>query len=589
MAGRFTIVMPSRPGTLRPTAKLGASIMTKLIAMTAIVVAVIVGTLAIYFPSREIRDLEQEHFLRASTYGALLSNQLRSAVAFSDRETAREVLASLTVDPDVVAITLFVDRGNELFRVGSPGAWVERARDGVMSRRLLRVGDRIAVVTPVESLEGPRGTLVIELSQARIGSHVTALMIAAFTIGGCALALGVFAMFLIARSFVRRLRAIIDVASTESPDSEQRTVVVDSRDEIGVLGNAFNQMLARLHADRARLHDSVTNLTAAEDQLAKANRDLERRVDVRTAELSDANAQLQRELTHRSAIEAELRQAQKLESVGRLASGIAHEINTPVQFVSDSCSFLEEATGDLLAVIAGYRQALTALDQKTIDAVTALERSREVETQRDLNYLEEQIPLAIQRSLLGLERVSVIVRAMKEFAYPERHERAPSDLNRAIMNTLTVARNEYQHVAQVETDLQELPLVSCHIGELNQVFLNIIVNAAHAIEMGRSDGQGKIVIRTTTCDGDVKITIQDNGCGIPGSVIDKVFDPFFTTKAIGKGTGQGLAIARTVVVDKHRGKLDVASRSGEGTTFTITVPIDRDASGPGDGNTAELR
>jgi signal transduction histidine kinase len=565
--------MSAPSGKQRPTARLHASIMTKLIAMTAIVVAVIVGALTVYFPSRELRDLEQEQFARASIYGALLSSQVRSAVAFADRETAREVLSSLTADPDVVAITLFVDRGDELFRHGTPDAWVARARDGVLSRRVFHVGDRIAVVTPVESLEGPRGTLVIELSSARMRSYQITLVVTALVVGGGAIAFGAFAAYLIARSLARRLRAIVDIASSVSHDAVPRMVTVDSHDEIAVLGSAFNDMLLRLHADRARLHQTVTELTAAEEQLAKTNRELEQRVVTRTEALSEANRQLTHEMNHRSAMEVELRQAQKLESVGRLASGIAHEINTPVQFVSDSCAFLETASEDLLSVITGYRAALTALEGRAIDASTALERSHTIEQELDLAYLVEQIPLAIQRSLQGLKRVSTIVHAMKDFAYPDRNEQAPSDLNRAITSTLIVARNEYKYVAELETDLRDLPMVTCHIGELNQVILNIVVNAAHAIEARRSDTLGKIVIRTATGTDTVKITIQDNGCGIPDAVIEKIFDPFFTTKEIGKGTGQGLAIARAVVVDKHHGRLDVASRIGEGTTFTITLPI----------------
>jgi signal transduction histidine kinase len=553
-------------------ASVHASIMTKLIAMTMVVVAVIVAGLAGYFSSRELNDLAREQMSRAATYGTLLSSQLRSAVAFSDRETAREVLSSLAADPDVVAVTLFPERGDALFRTGAPDPRIERGRPAA-ELQLLQVGDRVAVIAPIDSLEGPRGTLVIELSSARMGSFRSELTTAAVVVGGGAFAFGAFAAYLIARSFVRRLRVLIDVARTAAHDAEPRTILVTSNDEIGALGHAVNHMLARLHADRAHLHQMVTNLTAAEDQLAKTNRELEKRVATRTAALSEMNRMLHDEMQQRSSVEIELRQAQKLESVGRLASGIAHEINTPVQFVSDSCAFLENATADILQVVGGYRAILVALDERSLDAATGLGRGRALDAEHDLDYLAEQIPLAIQRALLGLQRVSAIVRAMKDFAYPDRKDQSPSDLNRAITSTLTVARNEYKYVAELVTDLADLPPVTCHVGELNQVFLNIIVNAAHAIEGHRADGTGKIVVRTFALADHVKITIEDNGGGIPDAVRDKIFDPFFTTKEIGKGTGQGLAIARAVVVDKHRGKLDVTSTVGAGTTFTITLPI----------------
>ena len=182
--------------------------------------------------------------------------------------------------------------------------------------------------------------------------------------------------------------------------------------------------------------------------------------------------------------------------------------------------------------------------------------------------------------------MSAIVRAMKEFAYPDHAEQVPADLNRAILSTLTVARNEYKYVAEVRTELDDLPLVTCHVGELNQVILNMVVNSAHAIAEASAKAErerdGLIVVRTRASGDLVEIEIEDNGCGIPASALDKIFDPFFTTKEIGKGSGQGLAIARAVIVEKHAGKIDVASRVGYGTTFTITLPVfGRDQPGPG--------
>jgi PAS domain S-box-containing protein len=280
------------------------------------------------------------------------------------------------------------------------------------------------------------------------------------------------------------------------------------------------------------------------------------------------------DVTERRQMEFDLQQAQKLESVGRLASGVAHEINTPIQFVSDSLHFLRSANADLAPVMSQYRQLLASARQGPIaeEALVALESA---EGQADLPFLVEQIPTAIARSLDGLQRVATIVRALKEFAHPEQNERKAADLNHALTTTLTMASNEYRYVADVETDFAELPRVMCHVGELNQVFLNLIVNAAHAIEecVPASGDRGLIRIATRLEGAHAVISISDTGCGVPESIRGKIFDPFFTTKEVGKGTGQGLAIARSVVVDKHGGTLSFDSEPGHGTTFVIRLPV----------------
>jgi signal transduction histidine kinase len=579
MAGRSHT--SSKPNEMKK-ARFTASIHFKLIGLTAVLIAAIVAFLTGYFASRQIRTLHDEQLAKVSAYGEILGGQVRSAVAFDDRETAREVLASLAADRDVAATTLFVENGDTLYSSGRPSAWVERARQGVVERRVFASEERVAVVVPVVSLEGPRGVLVIELSMGRVLATQSATLVTAFAIGIGALFFGVVAAWLIARSFVRRLRAIGSVAGSVAAGTDDRKeVAVDSADEIGVLADAFNRMLAQLRTEQGRLRVTVETLTLAEEELARANAELETRVATRTSQLSAANSQLQSEMAHRSKIEFELRQAQKLESVGRLASGIAHEINTPIQFVSDSCSFVETATADLLRVIAHHRETLTSLRAQAVAIDDAVASAQSVEHECDVDYLVEEIPRAIGRATQGLVRVSNIVRSMKEFAYQDRAERSAADINRAILSTLTVANNELKYVADVKTDFAELPPVMCHLGELNQVVLNIVVNAAHAIEtqVKGTDRKGAIAV-TTRADGDnVVIEITDNGCGIPQELLDKIFDPFFTTKEIGKGTGQGLAIARSVINDKHGGKLTVRSVVGEGSTFTIVLPIDPEAAG----------
>jgi PAS domain S-box-containing protein len=271
-------------------------------------------------------------------------------------------------------------------------------------------------------------------------------------------------------------------------------------------------------------------------------------------------------------LEISLRQAQKLESVGQLAAGIAHEINTPVQFVSDSVHFVRDAVTDLFGILQLYRALREAVPSSLDAAVCAI---AEAEESADVEYLASQLPKALDRALDGVERVATIVRGMKAFAHPDRKDKVPADLNGALESTITIARNEYKYVADVETEFGELPPVTCHVGELNQVFLNVIVNAAHAIGdvVGGTETRGRIRI-TTRRDGDwAVVSIADTGGGIPEAVRHRVFDPFFTTKEVGRGTGQGLAIARSVVVEKHQGELTFETQIGQGTTFTIRLPI----------------
>jgi PAS domain S-box-containing protein len=275
-----------------------------------------------------------------------------------------------------------------------------------------------------------------------------------------------------------------------------------------------------------------------------------------------------RDLTDAKRLELELRQAQKLESVGRLSAGIAHEINTPIQFIGDNTKFQEEAFTAMSRMLDAQRAALAA---RAPDVLPELEQLGE---ELDLAYVLEQIPKTMARTLEGVRRVATIVRAMKEFAHPDRKDKIAVDLNRALDATLEVARNEYKLVADVETAFGEVPMVTCHANEVNQVFLNLIVNAAHAIADVVKGAGGKGVIRVSTrCERDeVEVAVADTGGGIPAAIQDKIFDPFFTTKEVGRGTGQGLTIARNVV-DRHRGTIRFETEPGRGTTFFIRLPI----------------
>jgi PAS domain S-box-containing protein len=289
-----------------------------------------------------------------------------------------------------------------------------------------------------------------------------------------------------------------------------------------------------------------------------------------------------RDVTERVALEQERdrlefdrRVSHHLEAVGQLAAGIAHEINTPLQYVGDSVTFLQDAVEELLGLTASYRDTL--YNEAPIPVEQRRLTMREAEERADVEYLCERIPAAFARTSDGIARVRSIVQAMKRFSHAATTEVAPADINDAIETTLAVCRSEYKYVANVTVALGELPDVTCNIGELNQVFLNLIINAAQAIEekLSGSGAQGEIRICTRVDGSDVVIEIADDGPGIPTELQDRIYEPFFTTKEVGKGTGQGLALARATI-ERHSGSLQCASTLGQGTTFTIRLPITRE-------------
>lgn len=290
-----------------------------------------------------------------------------------------------------------------------------------------------------------------------------------------------------------------------------------------------------------------------------------------------AGVGLYEDITEKNIIEQELRQAQKIEAIGQLAAGIAHEINTPVQYVGYNLSFLRDAFKDIAPILEICRTLSTTVKSGETVPAQILRSLMEVTETADVDYLLDEIPITVEQGIEGMQRVEKIVRAMKEFSHPGSDEKTKVNINELLESTLTISRNQWKYVAELETDFQaDLPLVPCLAGEINQVFLNIIVNAAHAIEAknkGEETGLGKITIATRGKENAVQILISDTGEGIPVSIRDRVFDTFFTTKAMGKGTGQGLAIARRVVREKHQGSLSFESEEGKGTTFIIELPL----------------
>jgi signal transduction histidine kinase len=325
-------------------------------------------------------------------------------------------------------------------------------------------------------------------------------------------------------------------------------------------------------------------LTLAREELLKVNQELAKEIEERRqAELSlqefaqalaQGHAELQQAYDRLRNAHAQLLQQEKMASLGQMAAGIAHEINTPTQFLSDNTVFLRDSLKEILAFLVELRDEATRDDQPGSDLASMKERIEAL----DLEYLLEEIPRAIQQSQEGVSRVSRIVLAMKDFAHPGTNTKAPMDINQAIENTITLSHNEWKFAASLETELDPgLPPVPGFLGEFKQVILNLLVNAAHAIKAAQTNvspvEMGCIRVCTRREKEEVEIRITDTGSGIPQEIQSKIFEPFFTTKEVGAGTGLGLSIAYDIIVNKHGGSIQVTSEAGKGSTFIIRLAL----------------
>jgi signal transduction histidine kinase len=574
-------------------------------------------------------SLENSARAKSTMYASNLTQQVYGAVAMGDVAAAEEAIAPLVTDRNVYGVAVYAPGGRRLaghgnFPMSLPaGEEVKLAEDRV----LLTLRD-----VPVGY--GAPGRLYLALSTEHIFSarfraaQFPAMTTAVVLLFSILLALAhsfsvmmseVVRMFEERRQMERtekqRLEKLVSERTHElERGREQYRLVVEGTQAIpfaldvedghfeyigpqgpqrlGFSEDTWKQIgfLDRLMprdrngAVRSKIEDSKSGNFEIEATVLTQD---EKRVDLRwvaSCEQSENTGQhkvlrgMMLDVTDQRRLENELAQAQKLESVGRLAAGVAHEINTPVQFVSDSVSFVREAMDDLSEIVDKYRELRNATqseDNRVENVAAAAKAAAEAEDDVDLDYILENAPVALDRARDGLGRVAAIVRSMKEFAHPDRKEMAQSDLNQAIQSTLVIASNEYKYVAEVELALGDVPPVNCYAGEINQVVLNLIVNAAHAIGdvVRGTDKKGRIRVATRVLDDQVEIAIGDSGKGIPVEVRSRIFDPFFTTKEVGKGTGQGLAIARAVVVEKHGGTLHFETELGQGTTFYIRLPI----------------
>jgi signal transduction histidine kinase len=359
-------------------------------------------------------------------------------------------------------------------------------------------------------------------------------------------------------------------------------VAADSQDIARQLAEAQKGLRARdktIVALVNRVRDRQTNNRTAFTLLSE-NALLQQVVGNKTLELEEKNRKIEEAHRALQQTQSQLLHAQKMESIGQLAAGVAHEINTPIQYIGDNVRFLRGSLQEIIQMLVTSRELLAAARNHTVSPELLAQAEKHL-AEDGADFLIDQIPAAINESLEGVDHVAEIVRAIKEFSHPGVKEQAQLDINQAIRTTLTITRNEWKHVANVATDFApDLPWVLCCPGQINQVLLNLIVNAAQAIAdtpTVSQGGKGNIKIGTRRVEQSIEIRISDTGPGIPETIRDKIFDPFFTTKPVGKGTGQGLFIAHDVIVKKHKGTISFETELGQGTTFFICLPIAGDA------------
>jgi len=324
-------------------------------------------------------------------------------------------------------------------------------------------------------------------------------------------------------------------------------------------------------------------LEISEENLRRLNESLERTVMERTRDLALLNDELKDELRRKikdeeekDRLRQELEHSQKMQSIGTLAAGIAHEINSPLQFTNDNVDFIANSVDEIMKLVNTYNRLLMNCHTDE-DKENARKQIAELVKQINFDFITSEMPDALSQTKNGISRIRRIVNAMKQYSHLNNEEKKPANLNETLENAEIITRNEWKYYADIENRFSDdIPFISCYEADLNQVFMNLIVNAAHAVQDAIEKEiikRGVIVICTRKAGEKVLISICDNGTGIPKDVHNRIYDPFFTTKEVGKGTGQGLSIVHKTIVEKHQGKIWFETELNKGTTFFISLPV----------------
>ena len=545
------------------------SLRTKTIAGVAFIAALLLLVLLVTV-FQLLNDLVDNNVKKsADTTVSLFVSTTKNAFLSYDLASLDADVSEILTNPNIAYVkvkdkdgNVFVEKGNQeaLSRDFIADNSVSEADDGIYDTRApIMVGNTLYGYVEI----GLNIASVTE-SVSRVKSWTVTLALLEFILVGlCSYLLGSFLMLQL-RQLHEGARHLGD--AVKSNDYKEVFVPVRGKDELSELAEAFNQLVERLKEENEQRQ-------RAQDELKELNTLLEEKVQDRTSLLNQKNFQLQEANKDLKETQVQLLQAEKMASVGQLAAGVAHEINNPVGFVGSNIATLSEYVATYQMIFSQINAALEAKDEKTRN--TALSELEKMLANQDMAFINEDISELLADSQEGLHRVAEIVKGLKLFSRVDSDQMQQHNINDCVRTTLAMVNNQLKYICTVETHLGRVPDVTMNVGKISQVITNLLINAGQAIEA--TGKNGRIVITTCTVNNFVELRVEDSGCGIPASHLDKLFNPFFTTKPEGQGTGLGLSISFGIA-QEHGGSLSATSIEGESSTFTLMLPIDSDAS-----------